>query len=240
MRPRANSASPARLAALAAVLLAWACTDSEWPDRDPVAVDRAPVDTLEFLPPGSRYLLTDSLARVRVGGYRKGYACTRFTAFDLEERPFNDPPGWSARVGLELPSRPSCAAESGPRDSVLLRRFASAEGPVIRLLDSLGNVLDTATLVRGILQSDSLILKAPALSASKGRFVFRDTTLGAQRLFSADSLGPCERLNHADWSRKGDTTTVRYTWVTLDAPADTGSCAGATRLESLAPVPARR
>lgn len=230
-------------ACLAALSALWAagCATDDWPDRDPLVVERAPVDTLEFLPRGSRFILQDSLAEVRFGGIRLGYACTKVLAFDLEKKSSLPSPGWSALLSLELPAVPDCALDDSSRSDTLSRRFPASEGAVVRLLDSAGKVLDTAFLARGVLAFDSLDLKSPALSVSQGRFTFRDTiggVGGAARRLSADSLTSCEFLNHADFRRHGDTTTVRYSWITLDAAESPDGCQG-MRQDALEPLQRR-
>jgi hypothetical protein len=243
-----ESARPAGLragagAALAAALLGAghlaSCALDEYPDRDPLVVEGAPVDSLEFLPPGARYVLADSAAGVLVKGYRPGYACTEITAMGLERRAGWDPPGYVAKVGFKLPAEPTCPLLDSARDSVVAARFGEADGPVARLLDSAGRTLDEAGIVRGTLSTDSLVHVAPALTASKGRFTYRDSSGFLGRQLFADSLGPCELLNHADFSERRDTTVVRYSWVTLDPVSAPDSCAGPTRQDTLTPLPAR-
>lgn len=240
--PRRRAPATVRVPAAAAGFLAGlallmpACTGSEWPDRDPIEVRGAPVDTLEFLPPGSRYVLVDSLTEVRVGGFRLGYRCTEILAFGLERRT-SPSAGYAARLDYRLPADPDCPLDSGARDSVLAARFAAADAPAARLLDSLGAVLDTALAVRGTLSHDSLELRAPSLSVFKSRFFFRDTVGSAGRMLSADSLSSCEFLNHAEYVRKSDSLKViRYSWVTLDAAAAPDSCRGPLHGDFLAPL----
>lgn len=217
------------------------CTQSEYADRDSLVIDRAPVDSLEFLPVGSRFLLEDSLSEVLFRGFHLGYVCTRITTLELERLGSIQPPRYMARLGLRLPPKPTCALDSIAEDSVLMRRFTASDGPTATLVDSLGSVLDTAEVVRGILLRDSLQLVAPALSAFHGRFFFRDTVGTLQRMLTADSLNSCEYLNHAEYrkNRKGDTTRVTFTWVLKDAAASPDSCKGPTRRDALVPVPAR-
>lgn len=233
---------------LALALVAWfsgsaffGCTQSEYPDRDPLVIDRAPVDSLEFLPVGSRFILEDSLSGVLFRGFHLGYVCTRITTIELERLGSIQPPRYMARLGLKLPSEPTCALDSVARDSVLMRRFTAADGPTVTLTDSLGFVLDTAEVARGILLTDSLLLVAPAVSAFHGRFFFRDTVGSLSRILSADSLSSCEYLNHAEYRKngKGDTTTVTFTWLQKDVAASPDSCKGPTRRDALVPMPAR-
>jgi hypothetical protein len=230
----AASAAIACSAALALVLSA--CGGDDWPDRDPLVIENAPVDSLEFLPRGSRFLLADSPSSVRVRGYHLGYACTEVLAFRLDRRG-TPSPSWSARIRLRLPPAPTCAQDTAARDSTLALRFAASDGPVIRLADSLGVLLDTATLVRGVLSFDSLVHKAPALATFNGRFHYRDTSGLLRRELATDSLGACESLNHAEFRRRGDTTVVRYSWVTREPASPSDSCAGPVRREALEPAP---
>jgi hypothetical protein len=236
-RRPARGAIPA--AALLGICLIASCSLDEYPDRDPLVVESAPVDSLEFLPPGVRHLLADSASRVLVAGYRPGYACTEITAMDLERRAGWDPPGFTARVGFRLPAEPTCPLLDSARDSVVEMRFGESDGPVVRLLDSTGQVLDQAELVRGTLSSDSLVHVSPALTAAKGRFTYRDSSGFLGRQLFADSLGPCERLNHAVFAERRDTTVVRYSWITLDPAFAPDSCSGAPRQDTLTPLPER-
>lgn len=229
-------------ACLLGLALLPGCTDREWPDREPLAVDPAPVDSLEFLPAGSRFVLEDSLTPV-LFRFRSGYACTRLTAFGLDLRASADPAGYLPRLALELPPQPDCPLDTGARDSVLLHRFTSADRPVARLFNARGGapalVMDTASVVRGILSMDSLKLKASADTASRGRFRYRDSTGTLRRQLWADSLPPCEFLNHAEYRRNGDTLAVRFSWVTLD-PASPEACGGAARADTIHAIPASR
>lgn len=224
---RGPAGSPARLLAAAWAGIACllpACTASEWSDRDPIVVRGAPLDTLEFLPPGSRHILLDSLTEVRVAGIRLGYRCTEILAFGPEWKT-SPVPGYAVRLDFRLPADPDCPLETGVRDSVIAVRFAAADGPTVRLLDSLGTVLDSAEAVRGRLSHDSLELKGSAATAFNSRFFFQDTSMPGGRLLRADSLSSCERLNHAEYARKSDTlAVVRYSWVTLDVPVPGDTC----------------
>jgi hypothetical protein len=236
---RRPARGPALAAALSGACLIASCSLDEYPDRDPLVVESAPVDSLEFLPPGVRYLLADSASRVLVAGYRPGYACTEITDLGLERRPGWDPSGFTAKVGFRLPAEPTCPLVDSARDSVVEMRFGESDGPVVRLLDTAGRVLDRAELVRGTLSSDSLFHVSPALTATKGRFTYRDSSGFLGRQLFADSLGACELLNHADFAVRRDTTVVRYSWVTLDPAFAPDSCSGAARQDTLTPLPAR-
>ncbi len=228
-------------AAVAGLIWAVGCTESEWPDRDPLVVDEVPVDSLEFLPPGARFALEDSLTPVLFRGFRAGYACTQVQLLELEPRAAGpaSPSGLAARVRLQLPGNAACPVEASPRDDSLLRRFARGDGPTLRLLDTVGGVLDSVALVRGVLAFDSLELEPPALSTSRYRFFYDDTAGGQPRLLSADSLNSCEFLNHADYLRSGDTVRVRYSWVTLDPAPENDSCRGDLHGDALEPLPRR-
>lgn len=243
-RARASLAVPAVLGLFLLLgLLPWAggCTASEWPDRDPLRVDNVPVDSLEFLPPGARYALEDSLTPVLFRGFRIGYACTDIRILELEAAPPapGAPAGYVARVGLELPGDADCPVATAPRDVELRRRFAGGADSVLRLLDTLGGVLDSVVRVRGTLDSDSLVLVPPAKSTSRYRFAYRDSIGGAPPVLSADSLGPCESLNHADYLRSGDTVRVRYSWVTRDPAPGNDSCRGPVHADAVEPRPRR-
>jgi hypothetical protein len=203
------------------------------------------VDSLEFLPPGARFALEDSLTPVLFRGFRTGYVireeddCTEVRILELEERApaAGSPGGFSARVSLRLPADAACPVDTAPRDSVHLRRFARGDGPTLRLLDTLGGVLDSAALVRGVLAFDSLVLAPPAKSITRYRFAYRDTVDALPPVLSADSLNACEFLNHADLLRAGDTVRVRYSWVTLDPAPANDSCRGPVHADFLTPLP---
>jgi hypothetical protein len=221
-------------------LLVPGCTGSDWADRDPIEIRGAPIDTLEFLPVGSRFVLLDRLTEVRVGSFRLGCSlgdrCAEIVSFGLEKAS-SPVEGYAARLDYRLPAVPDCPLDSGVRDSVLALRFGPADMPVVRLLDSLGAVLDSAHAVRGSLSHDSLVLRSPAISAFNSRFFFSDTTGFQGRILSADSLTSCDSLNHSEFVRLSDSLSViRYSWVTVDPATANDSCRGPSHRESMVPV----
>jgi hypothetical protein len=60
------------------------CGKGVWPDRDPVIVDGIRVDSLKFLPSGSRFVLEDSLTSILFRKFRPGYLCSRILKLDAE------------------------------------------------------------------------------------------------------------------------------------------------------------
>src|SRR5690348_4045792 len=63
-----------------------ACSQSAWPEREAKTVDNVAVDSLKFLPIGSRFVLADSSTPVLFKGFHKGFACTRVLDIDLVRR----------------------------------------------------------------------------------------------------------------------------------------------------------
>ena len=231
----------ARWAAALALASLLGCADAVWPDRDPRATE-VRVDSLKLLPAGGRYLLKDSLSSVLFRGYNKGYLCSRLLEFGLVPDSA-DPLALVARVRVELPSDAGCPLDSA-RDSLASQRFRGAPDTVLRLLAGPGRPTDSARLVRGRLDQDSLVyVTSTTGTVTRGRFTYRDSSSLAGRLLHADTLGPCESLNHAAFTKSKDTTKVRFSWVALDPIPSAGadSCrAGPVDRDDLAVRPARK
>jgi hypothetical protein len=210
------------------------CSQSAWPEREGRTVDNASVDSLKILPIGSRYILADSLTALLFDGFHKGFTCSRVLEMGVEKRSSDSSSTeYRPKLSLQLPASAECPFDSGGEDSVAFHAFGADEH-LIRLFGSAGGSTDEAPVVKGRRDSDSLVYVADSLKGmSKGRWVYQDTAAGAARMLRSDSLGPCERINQAEFRQSKDTTRVRYTWVTLD------TCTGAVHPDSATVLPAR-
>src|SRR6185295_16585894 len=103
-----------------------------------------------------------------------------------------------------------CAVDSAAHDSVIAHTFPAGPDSV-KLFGSRGGSTDSAQLVRGRFESDSLFYDTSSITrtASKGRWVYRDAASGARAILFGDSLAACEFLNQAESLRLGDSTLVR-------------------------------
>lgn len=231
MPPRAacTSLKDFLVVACAGALLA-ACSQSAWPEREGRSVEGVPVDSLKILPIGSRFVLADSATGIRFGNFRKGFDCARVTDIGLDRRADSVPQGFQPRLALQLPASGECAIDSGS-DTTVAFVFRSADAAVL-LFGSGGHPTDSAAVIRGRMDTDSLVYVADSLKGvTQGRFTFLDSAGILPRRLRADTLAACEALNQADFKQSHDTTWVRYTWVTLD------SCAGGVHSDSVTAVP---
>jgi hypothetical protein len=212
-----------------------ACGQSVYPDRDPVTVENIRVEGARFLPLGGRFILADSASGIRLIGIHTGYKCSDILEMGLAASPAGNPPAFLPRTRIRLPAAPDCAVDSAGRDTSIARVFPA--GPdMVRLANSSGVITDTATVIRGTLEYDSLIAVPTLGFITKGPWIFRDSSaIGPRKLFG-DSLSSCRILNHANWSKVKDTLKVRFSIVTRDSSAAPDTCHGAFRLDSLDPA----
>jgi hypothetical protein len=242
LRPFLSCARAAILAGLlTAFLMAFSalagCDQSVYPDREPAVVEGIRVDSLRFLPRGTRFVLADSATQVRFVRFHPGYACTQVLTMTLARTDTGAVPTFFPSTKVRLPAAPDCPVDSGGRDSLIAHVFGAGTGAV-RLANSSGAITDSAIVARGSMAFDTLNgVKGIAGTVSKGRWTLRDSSVLAPRLLFADSLSSCEFLNQADYANKGDTVTVRLSWVTLDAAVSPDSCRGPAHADS---VPAPR
>lgn len=216
-----------------------ACSVDPGADRTGALADGIAIDSSRFLPLGSRFVLRDSAAPIAFLGYHAGYLCSRFQRLALQDAPSGATPAYRPETQVRLPAADECALDSGGRDTVVTHSFS--EGTLIRLANPLGQVTDSALLVSGRFAADSIRgLLAADKSLSAGNLTYRDSgSLGTPEL-RADSVPACRYLNSADWEKsKGDTLTVRLTWVTLDPAASPDSCRGPVHSDA-SPVRPRR
>lgn len=227
---------PSFRAALAAIALsAAACSLDPWSGREGVIAEGIRVDSLRFTPAGSRYVLRDSAARIRLVEYRTGYAvgpaCARILALGVDSVPAGIPPAYPPVSRVQMPGNPeTCPVDSGGRDTTVTRVFR--DGTVIRLANSRNAITDSALLVAGTMSFDSVKgIAGVAGTFSAGGLTFRDSSVVAPRFLFTDSVDACRRLNQAEYRKgdaegKGDTIRVWFSWVKLDSSAVAGGCAG--------------
>lgn len=226
--------------------LAASCSLEPWSGREGTFAEDIRIDTLRFLPYGSRYVLRDSATPIRFidisTGYALGPGCASILAMGVDSIPRGTPPAYAADSRVRLPGNPeNCAVDSGGRDTTFSHVFT--DGSIVRLSNSALKITDSATLVAGTMRRDSIKgIPGDALTFQVGPLTFRDSSSLAPRFLFSDTVHPCKRMNHADFWKgdstgKGDTITVHYSWVILD-PVET-DCGGAAQRDSV-PVFRRR
>lgn len=233
----------------AAALLAAACSLEPWAGREGTIVENVRVDSLRFLPYGSRYVLRDSASPIRFQDLRTGYAvgreCARILVLAVDSIPAGTPPAFPPVTRVQMPGNPeTCAVDSGGQDDTVAHVFRA--GSVIRLANSAGAITDSANLVSGTIAYDSIKgITGVAGTFSAGSLTFRDSSSLAPRFLFSDTVDGCRRLNQAEYRKgdgkgKGDTVTVRYSWVTLASAAEGPTCGGPAARDSVPVLPERR
>jgi hypothetical protein len=227
-----------RTAFAALALAAAACSVDPGPDRPGTIANGIAVDSVRFLPFGSRFILRDSAVPIAFLGYHAGYVCSRFLELGLKDDPEGSPAAYRPSTRIRLPGDDECAVDSGGRDTLATHVFRV--GDSIRLADPAGKITDVAELVSGRLDSNSIrgVLDSNR-TFTVGKLTYRDST-AAGSILEADSVPACMYLNTAEWSKgAGDTVVVRMTWVILDPGSEPGDCAGPARSEQIRVLPRR-
>lgn len=230
---------PGMPAAILLALLAAACSLEPWSGREGSVVENVQVDTLRFLPYGSRYILRDSATPIRHIGFRTAYAvgkdCAVILSMGVDSVPVGMPAAFPAFSRIRLPGNPeTCPIDTGGQSQVVPHTFK--DGTIIRIANSALKITDSATLIRGTIAFDSIVgVTGLAETFEVNGLTFRDSSSLADRALFTDTVPPCKRLNQSDWWKgdslgKGDTVKVRYSWVTLDASE---GCSGPAARDSV-------
>lgn len=206
-----------RRALLLSILALAACSVDPGTDRAGAVADGIAIDSVRFLPIGSRFLLRDSAVPIAFLGYHAGYVCSRFLRLGLEDAPSGATPAYRPDTRVRLPASDECALDSGGRDTVVTHVFSGDSA--VRLANPLGTVTDAALPVPGKMGFDSLRGLPDSLGIlSNGNVTYRDSAATGTGELRLDSLPRCRYLNSADREKsKGDTLIVRYSWVDLDS-----------------------
>jgi len=217
-----------------------ACSVDPGTDRTGTLVAGIQVDSVRFLPIGSRFVLRDSAASIAFLGYHAGYVCSRFLRLGLADAPGGIPPAYRPETQVRLPASDECALDSGARDTTASHVFASSEDTV-RLANSADTVTDVAVLVSGQFKLDSLRGVPDSNSIfTVGKLTYAKSDSAAGPVLTAYSVPACIYLNSAEWEKgQKDTVTVRYTWLFLDPADSPDSCQGPTHDEVLPILPRR-
>jgi hypothetical protein len=224
--------------ALSLALLAAACSVDPGEDRAGTVATGIAVDSVRFLPFGSRFILRDSAVPIAFVGYHAGYACSRFLELGLKDEPEGNPPAFRPSTRVRLPGDDECALDSGARDTSAFHVFR--EGDSIRLATPAGIVTDTAKLVAGRPDSNSIQgVPDSNRTFTVGKLTYRDSTAMGKVLY-ADSVPACMYLNSAEWAKgAGDTLAIRITWVVLDPESAPGACEGFSHDDTIPVLPRR-
>jgi hypothetical protein len=216
-----------------------ACSVDPGADRAGAVADGIAIDSVRFLPIGSRFVLRDSASPIAFLGYHSGYVCSRFVRLGLQDAPSGVTPAYRPETQVRLPASDECALDSGGRDTTVTHVFS--EESLIRLANPLGQVTDSALPVPGKLGFDSIRGLPDSTGAlSIGNVLFRDSAASVTGELRIDSLPQCRFLNSADWEKsKGDTVLIRFSWVDLDPAAVADACQGPLHSETSAVWPHR-
>ncbi len=227
-----------RALCLSGLLLA-ACSVDPGADRAGAVAEDIAIDSVLFLPIGSRFVVKDSSSPIAFLGYHSGYVCSRFLRLGLQDAPSGATPAYRPETQIRLPVSDDCALDSGGRDTTVSHVFS--EEALVRLANPLGEVTDSALPVPGKMGFDSIRgLPDSSGALSIGNVLFRDSAALATGALRVDSLPQCRFLNSADWEKsKGDTVLIRFSWVDLDPSAVDDACQGPLHSDSSAVRPHR-
>ncbi len=227
-----------RYAFAAFALMAAACAVDPGQERPGTVVNGIAVDSVRFLPYGSRFILRDSAAPVAFLGYHAGYVCSRFLEMGIKDAPEGEPAAYRPATRISLPGNDECALDSGGRDTSAAHVFRA--GDSIRLATPAGKVTDSARLVAGRMDSNSIKgVPGKDRSFSVGKLTYRDSSASG-KVLEADSVPACMYLNTAEWAKgTGDTVAIRMTWVMVDPESDPNGCAHPARAERIPVLPQR-
>jgi hypothetical protein len=209
-------------------------------DRDPSIVTGIRLDSVIFLPAGSRFILKDSSTDLLIRKFYPGYACSQVLEMDLDSAPSGNPPAYSPLTRVRLPAAADCALDSAAgRDTSITHVFRAGE--LIRLANSAGRITDSAALVPGELEYDSLagVFSPITHVFSSGHYSVVDSGAGTGRYLYVDTLACGQYLNQAEAWGSGDTLKVRLSLVTLDPASAPDSCRGSTHEDTVAISAAR-
>ena len=222
---------------ISGLVMAWTailsgCDQSTWSDRQAAVVEGIRIDTVRFVPAHSRFILRDSATKILFKGYHVGYGnhpgynCTEILEMRLAPIPASQPAAFGPKTRIRLPTGLDCPIDTAGHDTLFTYVFPTGLDSIIRLQNSLGKVQDSAKLVRGRMNQDSIkgVPSRETHVLSQRRWQFLDSTsLFRQRIY-ADSLGCGEFLNQGTFSKKGDMVKVRVSWVTLDSAFTPDTC----------------
>ena len=199
---------------LATVFLV-ACTDTGWPDRDPVIVDNPDADSLVFHPPLAYALPGDRLT-VAVRGLKTGYACADILAFAGIVTDSGTRTIISVTSQVRRPGTPECPLVPGKDTS--FETGAPAAGRTVVLRTPRGAATDSLFVFAGTASVHTFMQAPEDTLNSHDRFTFRDsTTAHPRRVLYTDSLASCEALQSAVFSRRAGSDTLRISYRTLTA-----------------------
>ncbi|MEO7426276.1 MAG: hypothetical protein ABI036_13895 [Fibrobacteria bacterium] len=209
-------------------------------DREPSIVTGIRLDSVIFVPAGSRFILKDSTTELLIRRFFPGYACSQVLEMDLDSAASGNPPAYSPLTRVQLPAAANCALDSAEgRDTSITHVFRAGE--LIRLANSAGSITDSAALVQGEFEYDSLagVFSSVTHVFSSGHYSVVDSGAGTGRYLYIDTLACGQYLNHAEARESGDTLKVRLSLVTLDPGSAPDSCRGSTHEDTVAISAAR-
>lgn len=204
------------------------CTDTGWPDRDPVTIDNPGADSLVFHPP-VKYALAGDTVTVKLYGLKTGYACTEILAFRDTASDSADHRFVSVTAKVRWPGIPECPLVTGKDTAFGLT--VPAAGRTLVLRPPGGALTDSLWVFSGTGSVQEFRHHPGDTLSVHGRFTFRDSTAAhPRRVLSTHTLAPCEVLQSAVWSRLSeDTLRISYrTLIAAPALPDTllPACAG--------------
>jgi len=204
------------------------CGINVWDDRDGTVARNIRIDSLQFVPSLTRFVLADSITPIRFRGMHLGFTCSEILSLGLDSNLHDTYLILKPTSKIKLPAEPSCPVDtSSHRDTVIDFKFKSLKKPFSLVLhNSLDSLTNTAFLIRGKIFSDTL---NGVLDSSKNvvmnSLVFHQDSLGSlKNQLHLENVSSCTFLNTAKMTNKGDTVQIRYTWISQDSSTAQDLC----------------
>jgi hypothetical protein len=188
----------------------------------PQTVDGIRVESLRFLPLGSRFVLGNAPTSILFRKYHAGYFCSEILKIELTPAPVGTPPAFQPDTRIRLPGTLDCAVDSAGRDTTIQHPFGTGMDSV-RLANSLGATTDSAKVAVGAFVLDSISGKFSPLTKtfSVGGLTVVDSSLGIPRKLFAESLTTCQFFNSANYTPVPQDTSVKIRFTVLNKDPST-------------------
>lgn len=218
---------------LMGVFFFTSCGVHQYDNREGTIATNIRIDSLQFVPQGTRFILADSSTAIRFKGIHLGFLCSEIlklgfdSTFDLNTlvlTPISQ---------IRLPAEPSCAIDTTQhRDSIFKLIFKEGNKPIsVVLQNSSNSVTASATILRGKIFTDSIdTVLSPTnnsltIKSGKDSIFFQDTLGVLKRQLIAKTVSSCLFLHQATLVKKDSMSTkVRYSWILKDSTLAQNKC----------------